>query len=39
LVGKRMCRSQRIEKALALAVGASPEDLFPDFQEEGAIMA
>ena len=25
LVGKRMCRSQRIEKALALAVGASPE--------------
>jgi len=38
LVGKRMCRSQRIEKALALAVGTSPEDLFPDFQEEGAIM-
>ncbi len=38
LVGKRMCRSQRIEEALALAVGASPEDLFPDFRREGAIM-
>lgn len=38
LVGKRMCRSKRIEEALALAVGASPEDLFPDFLEEGAIM-
>ncbi|WP_406736126.1 transcriptional regulator [Thioclava sp. GXIMD4215] len=29
LVGKRMCRSARIEKALAEAVGRPVEDLFP----------
>ena len=38
LVGKRMCRSQRIEEALAHAVGRSPEELFPIHEEEGVTM-
>ncbi|MBL3596672.1 helix-turn-helix domain-containing protein [Rhodovulum sulfidophilum] len=38
LVGKRMCRSQRIEEALALAVGKAPEDLFPASREGDATM-
>ncbi len=36
LVGKRMCRSQKIEKALADALGVAPEALFPDLKEGGA---
>lgn len=38
LVGKRMCRSKRIEKALARAMGMPPEELFPACEEEGATM-
>lgn len=30
LVGKRMCRSQKIEKAIAKALGVAPEEVFPD---------
>ena len=39
LVGKRMCRSQRIEAALAVAVGVSPQDLFPACQKKGETMS
>ena len=30
LVGKRMCRSDRIERALAEALDMTPDELFPD---------
>ncbi len=33
LVGKRICRSKRIEKALAEAIGTTPEALFPDLNK------
>jgi lambda repressor-like predicted transcriptional regulator len=33
LVGKRMCRSRKIERALADALGVTPESLFPDHGE------
>jgi lambda repressor-like predicted transcriptional regulator len=33
LVGKRMCRSRKIEKALADALGVAPAALFPDHSE------
>ena len=38
LVGKRMCRSQRIEEALAHAVGRSPKELLPIHAEERVTM-
>ncbi|MEK0165643.1 helix-turn-helix domain-containing protein [Phaeobacter sp. A36a-5a] len=34
LVGKRMCRSAKIEQALADALQTTPEQLFPDLCEE-----
>lgn len=37
LVGKGFYRSKRIEKALADALGTTPEKLYPErYQEEGA---
>lgn len=35
LVGKRMCRSAKIEQALAEALQTTPEQLFPDLCERG----
>ncbi|MFV1598963.1 MULTISPECIES: helix-turn-helix domain-containing protein [unclassified Phaeobacter] len=34
LVGKRMCRSAKIEQALADALQTTPEQIFPDLCEE-----